>query len=318
MKSKREASQASAPRAIRSNESGFSLISRAKLIQLYSVMIKSRMIAERAATLKQQGKLTGDLHAGLGREGTVAGMTVDLHREDTLSPSRCDFVSSVIKGMTLDQMFSRLGGGTNHQAHGTGALIFDDQSNVIAPASELDSRLEVVRGAALVHKMAKNGRVVVVTCANGSASNECWRDAVHFAEIHELPMLFVWHNDAEDACNISNPAVRHTKKAAANPRTTPAITVDATDAVAVYRVASESIHRARLGRGPTLIECRTLPPSTGSRLVPSSPEPSHLHDPIEKMEVYLSRKGLFHQNLRQKIADSFLLELNTATGILAQ
>ncbi|HUN84104.1 MAG TPA: thiamine pyrophosphate-dependent enzyme [Terracidiphilus sp.] len=316
MKVIRQASRASAQSAIRSREGGFSLISRAKLIQLYSAMIKSRMIAERAAALKQQGKLTGDLQNGLGREGTVAGVTVDLHREDTLSPSRCDFVSSVIKGMTLEQMFSRLGGSADYQAHGTGALIFDDQSNVIAPASELDSRLEVVRGAALVHKMAKNGRVVVVTCANGSAAKECWRDAVQFAEVHELPMLFVWHNDAEYPHDPPNTVERRARRSAAKPRCTPAITVDASDAVAVYRVASESIQRARLGRGPTLIECRKLAPANGSGLSTTTAAPSGPHDPIEKMEVYLSQKGLFHRDLRQKIADSFLPELNTATGIL--
>jgi len=34
------------------------------------------------------------------------------------------------------------------------------------------------------------------------------------------------------------------------------------------------------------------------------------------MEKYLSQKGLFQPDLRRKIADSFLPELNTATGIL--
>ena len=37
----------------------------------------------------------------------------------------------------------------------------------------------------------------------------------------------------------------------------PGITVDGNDIVAVWRVTQESIHRARSGAGPTLIECRT-------------------------------------------------------------
>lgn len=285
------------------------MISDVKLIELYSVMIKSRMLAERAGDLKQQGKLTCDLHAGLGREGTIAGMTVDLQPEDTLSPSPCDFVSSVIKGMTLKQMFSRLG--AHDRAHVEGAMIFDDQSNVIAPASELEARMEVARGAALVHKMAKNGRVVVVTCANGSASQDPWRDALAFAEAHMLPMLFVWHNDAEhDQELLHVPARRNGKHSSRKARSTPAITVDGTDAIAVYRVVNESLSRARIGRGSTLIECRTAP----------SPDPATANgastDPIGRMELYLAAKGLFRNDLRQKITDSFLPELDTATRIL--
>ena len=276
-------------------------------------MIKSRILAERAGALKQQGKLTGDLQGGLGREGTIAGMTVDLQREDTLSPSRCDFVSSVIKGMTLEQMFLRLGAGTIHSAHLDGAMIFDDQSNVIAPASELEARMEVARGAALVHKVAKNGRVVVVTCANGSAGQDPWRDALGFAETHMLPMLFVWHNDAEhDPAAPHVPQRRNGKHSARKARSTPAITVDGTDAIAVYRVVSESLCRARLGRGPTLIESRTAPISTAH---PATAQDAAT-DPIGKMELYLAGKGLFRQELRQKIADNFLPELETATRIL--
>ena len=37
----------------------------------------------------------------------------------------------------------------------------------------------------------------------------------------------------------------------------PGITVDGNDVVAVYRVAQEAIHRARIGDGPTLIEGKT-------------------------------------------------------------
>ena len=36
----------------------------------------------------------------------------------------------------------------------------------------------------------------------------------------------------------------------------PGIIVDGSDVVAVWRVAQESIHRARNGAGPTLIDCR--------------------------------------------------------------
>lgn len=37
----------------------------------------------------------------------------------------------------------------------------------------------------------------------------------------------------------------------------PGVTVDGNDPLAVYEAASEAVARAREGKGPTLIECKT-------------------------------------------------------------
>ena len=71
----------------------------------------------------------------------------------------------------------------------------------------------------------------------------------------------------------------------------PVITVDGSDAVAVYRVASESINRARMGRGPTLIECSAWDTNPGRRR--QTGRAARLDDPIDAMETYLMGKGLF-------------------------
>ena len=65
------------------------------------------------------------------------------------------------------------------------------------------------------------------------------------------------------------------------------IPVDGADVVAVYRVATESISHARRGNGPTLIDC-----------LPYCIEGEPKDDPLRKMEVYLSHKGLFDPKLK--------------------
>jgi TPP-dependent pyruvate/acetoin dehydrogenase alpha subunit len=92
----------------------------------------------------------------------------------------------------------------------------------------------------------------------------------------------------------------------ANSTGCPAIPVDGHDVVAVYRVACESIARARGGRGPTVIECRRW----------QSADSVHNPDnnPIHNMEKYLTRKGLFTTALRTKIAAGFRRELDAAVS----
>ena len=67
----------------------------------------------------------------------------------------------------------------------------------------------------------------------------------------------------------------------------PVITVDANDVVAIYRVAQESIARARDG-GPTLIAC-----------VPYAAEGMSA-SPIANMERYLAGKKLFDDGGKTK------------------
>lgn len=293
------------------DKNGFSLISDEKLIELYAAMVKSRMLAKHAAALKKRGVVAGDLNASVGREAAVAGVAVDLLPEDTLSPSQWDFVSSFIKGMTLDGMFSHLGAGNEH-SNWPAKLRFDPKANVIVPAPNLGARLDMACGVALVHRTAKNGKIVVVTCGDAADTVESWRDPIRFAGFHELPMVFVWHNDGEDEREIRMPQGRSGDSPSKTAdRNVPAIIVDGRDAVAVYRVASEAIQRARSGRGPTLIECKGAENGLNGSIRGE-------HDPIVRMEAYLTRKGLFSAAEKRKITAAFNRDLDAATRFLTR
>jgi acetoin:2,6-dichlorophenolindophenol oxidoreductase subunit alpha len=85
--------------------------------------------------------------------------------------------------------------------------------------------------------------------------------------------------------------------------------------VAVYRVAYESIGRARQGRGPTLIECRDYVCKNRKRTFKDESKPLEVQDPIRRMETYLLGKGLFNPGLKRKIAAAFRRELEEAAGL---
>ena len=68
----------------------------------------------------------------------------------------------------------------------------------------------------------------------------------------------------------------------------PEIDVDGHDAVAMFRVVSESVRRARNHRGPAIIHAHSATET-------QSPDP--LGDPLIRFERYLSAKGLTTQRL---------------------
>jgi TPP-dependent pyruvate/acetoin dehydrogenase alpha subunit len=78
-----------------------------------------------------------------------------------------------------------------------------------------------------------------------------WRKALTFAREKDLPVLFVVlpSAHAKGAAKIGNVSAMALRCGL------PGIPVDADDAVAIYRVAQESIGHARIGGGAALIEC---------------------------------------------------------------
>ena len=76
----------------------------------------------------------------------------------------------------------------------------------------------------------------------------------------------------------------------------PGVVVDGGDVVAVWRVAQESIHRARNGSGPTLIDCRAE--STA--------------DPLAHMEHYMRKRSVWADEWRSKLTEQFEAELKDA------
>ena len=93
----------------------------------------------------------------------------------------------------------------------------------------------------------------------------------------------------------------------------PIITVDANDVVAVYRVAYESVERARQGGGPVLVEGKPyrLYSPTKRRVANSAARRSE-RDPLTHMERYLKTKRLFTPSWKNQLVHEFSQKLDAA------
>ena len=305
-------------------KNGASLIGDDKLKQLYSTMLKCRTLEERARVLFKQSKFTGNYYAAVGQEATAVGVAVDLRPEDCVAPSHRDFIANFIKGVPLSAMFSQLYAkstspdkGRSSPAHcGYAAL------NVITPASTIAAQLNIGTGVALANKMKKNDNVVVAFSGDGSTSLGFWHEALNFAGVHNLPIVFVVQNNLwAESVTVKLQTKVDDISIKAQAYGFPGITVDGNDVVAVYRVTQESIRRARQGGGPTLIEAKTYRWYGHSEIDPAKYRPAEeveywkSKDPIKKMEEYLSDKGLFSDSWKQEILAGFNKDLDAAIEV---
>jgi TPP-dependent pyruvate/acetoin dehydrogenase alpha subunit len=225
------------------------LIPNARLRQIYLAMARARALA---------GALSGR-RATVGLEACLVSPAVDLVSgdlvSDVLTGGTIDFLRGATLGQALRPRSPKKMRGTRADSGAAGQLV--------TPAGVAD-RMWAALGAAAALKAnsaranedakkaqspVKDGNVVVVYALPEQVPPVLWQKVLTFAHAQELPMLFVVLPPARSkgkATGVSAIALRCR---------VPGIPVDADDAVAIYRVAQESIGHSRISGGPALMEC---------------------------------------------------------------
>ncbi len=142
-------------------------------------------------------------------------------------------------------------------------------------------RLHGALGAAMALRAMKSRGVVVAYCeAAAEADEKVWKDVLSVASQQILPMIFVV---LPALAKTGKSSERATVSKLAKGCQVPGIAVEASDAIALYRVAQESLGRIRGGGGPVLIECMTYQ-LQGERK-------GKITDPLVEMRKHLLERG---------------------------
>ena len=113
-------------------------------------------------------------------------------------------------------------------------------------------------GAALGIKKLKLDRVAVCFFGDGASNEGATHEAMNFASLHKLPVIFVCENNGYgiSVAQHRHQAIKDISVRAAG-YDMPGVIVDGMDVLAVYEAVKEAVKRAKAGKGPTLVECKT-------------------------------------------------------------
>jgi TPP-dependent pyruvate/acetoin dehydrogenase alpha subunit len=279
---------------------------------LLRYMVLMRVSEERALTLYRQGKVPGSFYDGSGQEAISVGASFVLGPRDRLCILHRDLGAHFVRGVTPDRYLAnymgRAGGVTGGK---DGNMHFGDRRlGCVGMVSMLPDMAQVTVGIALAFKMRRERRVAMTFFGDGATANGQSHEALNFAGIHRLPVVFLLENNqfAYSTPNELEFAVDPVERA----RTYgfPGLSIDGNDVEAVFEAAREAVDRARRGDGPTLIECETMRMHGHGAHDDMSYVPEELfdewrrRDPIERYERRLAEEHGFEDEELRAIRES--------------
>ncbi|MCI0840196.1 MAG: thiamine pyrophosphate-dependent dehydrogenase E1 component subunit alpha [Chloroflexi bacterium] len=294
------------------------------LLDMYRQMVLSRTLDERIWMLNRQGK-AAIVASSQGHEAGQIGSAYALERgKDQFYIYYRDLAVMLTLGMTPKEILlgfmakegEPLSGARQFPTHGAyPELGLINLSNVIA------THLPQAVGAALAAKMKGEDYIVIVYFGDGAASAGDTHEALNFASIHKLPVIFFCENNRyATSVPLHKQMAAESIASRAEGYAMPGISVDGIDVVAVYEAVSEAARRARSGMGPTLIEAmveRHLPhTSDDDDSVYRSKEEieeAKRRDPLKALGDSLTSMGVLGADTDKQYHDEARLIVNEAT-----
>jgi pyruvate dehydrogenase E1 component alpha subunit len=152
---------------------------------------------------------------------------------------------------------------------------------------------------------------------DGATSEGDFHEAMNFAAVWNLPVLFVVQNNQ---WAISVPRSKQTKSATIAQKAIaygmPGVQVDGNDALAVYAAALEALDRGRRGEGPTLIETvtyrlmmHTTADDQYKYRTKEEEETWWRRDPLVRFRAYLEAKKIWSEKDQEALEEEYKVEI---------
>jgi TPP-dependent pyruvate/acetoin dehydrogenase alpha subunit len=226
---------------------------------LYRTMRTIRRFEERVVELVNANEIAGVTHEYIGQEAVATGVCAGLRPHDIITSTHRGHGHVIAKGTPPSRMFAELLGrvtGTNH-GHGGSMHIADLSIGVYGANGIVAAGTPWAAGAAWAAVQEGSDRVAVSFFGDGGLNQGVLHETLTLAALWNLPVVFVCENNGYAVTMPSDRATAGSPVARAAAYGMPAGEVDGMDVEAVLAAAEGAIERARSGRGPSFLECRT-------------------------------------------------------------
>lgn len=235
-------------------------IEKRLLVDMYRKMVLIRRFEEQIWEVYTSGLMPGLAHLYIGEEAVAVGVCSAIRENDYITSTHRGHGHCIAKGGQVGRMMAEVLGKATGYCKGKGGSmhIADMSLGILGANGIVAGGMGIATGAALSAKMRKSDQVAICFFGDGAANQGILLETGNLAVVWRLPVIYVCENNQYGEYT-SMGSVTSVKDIAqrADGMGIPGMIVDGNDILEIYKAASEAVNRARLGEGPTLIECKT-------------------------------------------------------------
>jgi pyruvate dehydrogenase E1 component alpha subunit len=291
-------------------------------LSLYHSQLALRLFEQRAYDLFLENLVKGTSHLSLGQEAIASGFAAAMRPTDWTFATYRGHAHTLARGVPMTPVLAELLGRSNGLMAGKGGSMHltSVEHGVMGSYAIIGAHLPIACGAAWSAQYRGTDQVAVCFFGDGSTNIGAFHEALNFAAVWKLPVVFVCENNlwmeytrTSEVTAVKNPAADR-----ASAYGLESIIVDGNDADAVYDVALTAITRAREGGGPSMIEATTYRHGGHSRADPGKYRPAGevaewlAKDPIPFYRARLVELGASDEQLRE-IEEQVAADVELAT-----
>lgn len=297
----------------------------AELKEMYRQMLRIRMVEEKIAEVYPQQEMRCPVHLCTGQEAVAVGVCANLRRDDYVFSNHRSHGHYLAKGGDLKALIAELYGKATGCSKGIGGSmhLIDLSAGFLGATPIVASMIPIAVGAAFGSAMRGEKRVVVSFFGDAAVEEGAFHEAINFAELKKLPVVFVCENNlysVYSALGVRQPEGRQIYRFA-RAYGVSSYQGDGNNVIEVFKLARRAIQAARSGRGPVFIEFLTYrwrehcgpnyDNDIGYRTESEFLEWKQ-KDPIERMSSLLVNMGEFSDSESEHIASELREEVDEA------
>jgi len=235
-------------------------LSKEKLLKMYQDMLKIRYFENNITDLYSKGLMPGLAHLYIGEEAIAVGVCANLTERDFATSTHRGHGHLIAQGVDLKKMMAEVLGKETGYCKGKGGSmhIADFSKGILGADGIVGAGIPIATGSAYSAKVRETDQVTVAFFGDAASNQGTFHESINMAAAWKLPVIYVCENNlygiSVDIRKVTNTKDIATRALAYN---IPGVVVDGNDVLEVYRVTKEAVERARKGKGPSLIECKT-------------------------------------------------------------
>ncbi|MDO3402736.1 thiamine pyrophosphate-dependent dehydrogenase E1 component subunit alpha [Mycolicibacterium neoaurum] len=234
-----------------------SAIDTESLSRMYTLMLTTALADQKSVAESKAGRLQAAFYPVRGMEAVCAALGEVLTPRDRLVSTYRNLGDALAKGTSLRAIMAEMYGRKAGLSRGKGGPMHlqDPAIGFTATTGIVGSGLPIAAGLAMAAQLDGSGIATVVTFGDGATSIGAFHEAMNFAGLWQLPLVFVCQNNQwGEHTPIASYAANTDLTARAAAYAMRAEKIDGFDPMAARSALDAAVRRARAGEGPTFLE----------------------------------------------------------------